>query len=154
MQFINENDVEAFKNALPSVELESCSNGKDSDGSTLMQLAVIKDKADFVEALLFANVDANIGEGGQKPSSKALLLAAKLGRDKILKLFMDYGRKENHSSEANSNFKTEFDVCIENGSEACLSQTKMNLCGGENVLHLGKLGNNLVLCLIALPNLK
>jgi len=26
----------------------------------------------------------------------------------------------------------------------------MNLCGGENVLHLGKLGNNLVLCLISL----
>ena len=147
---MNENNVEAFKNALPRVKVESCSSGKDSDGCTLMQLAVIKDKADFVEALLDANIDGNIGEGGLKP----LLLAAKLGRDKILKLFMDYGRKENHSSEANSNCKTEFDVCTGNGSEACLSQTKMNLCGGENVLHLGKLGNNLVLSLITLPNLK
>ena len=107
MQLINENNVEAFKNALPRVNVESCSSGKDSDGCTLMQLAVIKDKADFVEALLDANIDGNIGEGGQKP----LLLAAKLGRDEILKLFMNCSQKGNRSPEAKSTCTIDFDVC-------------------------------------------
>ena len=104
---MNKSDVEAFKKALPSVELASCSSGKDSDGRTLMQLAVINGKAEFVEALLDANVDANIGEGGQKP----LLLAAKLGHEKILKLFMNCSQKGNHSPEAIPTCTIDFDVC-------------------------------------------
>ena len=104
---MNKRDVEAFKKALPSVELASCSSGKDSDGRTLMQLAVINGKADFVEALLDANIDGNIGEGGQKP----LLLAAKLGRDEILKLFMNCSQKGNRSPETKSTCTIDFDVC-------------------------------------------
>ena len=104
---MKKSDVEAFKKALPSVELASCSSGKDSDGRTLMQLAVINGKADFVEALLDANVDANIGEGGQKP----LLLAAKLGHEEILKLFMNCSQKGNRNPEVKSTCTIDFDVC-------------------------------------------
>ena len=55
------------------------------DGHTIMQHAVIHGLDDFVNTLLSLNVDANIGEGLNKP----VLLAASYGHWKILKTFMD-----------------------------------------------------------------
>ena len=55
------------------------------DGHTIMQHAVTHGLDDFVNTLLSLNVDANIGEGLNKP----VLLAASYGHWKILKTFMD-----------------------------------------------------------------
>ena len=118
VQLMKKEDLEGFTNSLKGAN----SNLMDKDGFTIMQHAVMEDGPEFVKALLDANVDANVGEGDKKP----VLLAAKLGRCRILKLFKDFEGQEE------SKFKIDFDVCT-----TC-NKPEQNLCGGENVLHVGK----------------
>ena len=142
MKLIKEKDAEAFKNSLTGLDLKSLNAMKDPEGYTLMQRAVIEDVPDFVTVLLDAKIDANIGEGGQKP----LLLAAKLGHSRILKLFVDFHKNKNSCNQAEINCKVDFDVSTEVISSE--QEGERQFSGGENILHLGKPPNLILLCFL------
>ena len=115
-------EKDSFKAILKGDDLDLISlSSKEEDGYTLLQHAIINDEPDFVEALLEANIDPNIGEGKNKP----LLLAAEYGRHEILKQFLEFKKDEKHT------WNIDFDVCASNNKKG---EPKS---GGENILHLG-----------------
>ena len=129
-------EKESFKAILKGKDIDLLSlSTKEEEGTlpygelgkyTLLQHAIINDKPEFVESLLEANINPNIGDGKKKP----LLLAAEYGRHEILKQFLEFNfwkqfLDEGHKSEI------DFDVCALNSKKG---EPKS---GGENVLHLG-----------------
>ena len=81
---IRNSDHSGFVRSLNGMDLHFISNVK-YEGYTIMQHSVIHGLDEFVNTLLSMNVDANTGDGLNKP----VLLAASYGHWKILTTFMD-----------------------------------------------------------------
>lgn len=95
LPFLENNDMENFEDNLCISSVEE----KDAQGFTILHLAVLKDKFEFVNALLYHGADPNIEN---KKHETPLHIAARLDLSDIFKLLWDFGadlEQENYTGK-------------------------------------------------------
>lgn len=99
LTFLENDDLENFNENMSISAVEE----KDSKGLTILHIAVMKEKYDFVDALMYHGADPNVEN---KNHETPLHFAAKQDADSIFKLLWEYGadlEQENYRGETPKN---------------------------------------------------
>lgn len=95
LTFLENDDLDNFNENMSIYAVEE----KNSEGSTILHIAVDKEKYDFVDALMYHGADPNVEN---KKHETPLHLAARKDLDEIFKLLWEYGadlEQENYRGE-------------------------------------------------------
>lgn len=95
LTFLENDDLENFNENMSICAVEE----RDSKGATILHIAVMKEKYDFVDALMYHGADPNVEN---KNHETPLHLAAKQDSEDIFKLLWEYGgdlEQENYKGE-------------------------------------------------------